>query len=30
VTRNLEGTQLAELAELAEAGCVAFSDDASA
>ena len=27
VTRNLEGTQLAELAELAEAGCVAFSDD---
>jgi len=27
VTRNLEGIQLAELAELAEAGCVAFSDD---
>jgi len=27
VTRNLEGTQLAELAEQAEAGCVAFSDD---
>jgi dihydroorotase len=27
VTRNLEGAQLAELAELAEAGCVAFSDD---
>ena len=27
VTRNLEGKQLAELAELAEAGCVAFSDD---
>jgi dihydroorotase len=27
VTRNLEGRQLAELAELAEAGCVAFSDD---
>jgi dihydroorotase len=27
VTRNLEGTQLAELAELAEGGCVAFSDD---
>jgi dihydroorotase len=27
VTRNLEGVQLAELAELAEAGCVAFSDD---
>ena len=27
VTRNLEGRQLAELAEQAEAGCVAFSDD---
>jgi len=27
VTKNLEGAQLAELAELAEAGCVAFSDD---
>jgi dihydroorotase len=27
VTRNLEGTQLAELGEQAEAGCVAFSDD---
>ncbi len=27
VTRNLEGKQLAELAEQAEAGCVAFSDD---
>ncbi|HEX7215198.1 MAG TPA: dihydroorotase [Methylomirabilota bacterium] len=27
VTRNLEGKRLAELAELAEAGCVAFSDD---
>jgi dihydroorotase len=27
VTRNLEGAQLAELAEQAEAGCVAFSDD---
>ena len=27
VTSNLDGTQLAELAELAEAGCVAFSDD---
>ncbi len=27
VSRNLEGAQLAELAELAEAGCVAFSDD---
>jgi len=27
VTRNLEGQQLAELAEQAEAGCVAFSDD---
>ena len=27
VTRNLEGSQLAELAEQAEAGCVAFSDD---
>jgi len=27
VSRNLEGVQLAELAELAEAGCVAFSDD---
>ncbi len=27
VTRNLEGKQLAELAELAEGGCVAFSDD---
>jgi dihydroorotase len=27
VTRNLEGVQLAELAEQAEAGCVAFSDD---
>jgi len=27
VSRNLEGKQLAELAELAEAGCVAFSDD---
>ena len=27
VIRNLEGTQLAELAEQAEAGCVAFSDD---
>jgi dihydroorotase len=27
VTKNLEGVQLAELAEQAEAGCVAFSDD---
>jgi len=27
VTRNLGGEELAELAELAEAGCVAFSDD---
>jgi dihydroorotase len=27
VSRNLEGAQLAELAELAEGGCVAFSDD---
>ncbi len=27
VTRNLEGIQLAEMAEQAEAGCVAFSDD---
>jgi len=27
VTRNLHGEELAELAELAEAGCVAFSDD---
>jgi dihydroorotase len=27
VTRGLKGEQLAELAELAEAGCVAFSDD---
>jgi dihydroorotase len=27
VTRDLGGTDLAELAELAEAGCVAFSDD---
>jgi dihydroorotase len=27
VTKNLDGTQLAEMAELAEAGCVAFSDD---
>ena len=27
VSKNLEGRQLAELAELAEAGCVAFSDD---
>ena len=27
VTRNLRGEELAELAELAEAGCVAFSDD---
>jgi dihydroorotase len=27
VTKNLEGKDLAELAELAEAGCVAFSDD---
>jgi dihydroorotase len=27
VTRNLAGKQLAELAEQAEAGCVAFSDD---
>jgi dihydroorotase len=27
VTRSLEGKELAELAELAEAGCVAFSDD---
>ena len=27
VTRNLGGNELAELAELAEAGCVAFSDD---
>jgi len=27
VTRNLEGKQLAELSEQAEAGCVAFSDD---
>jgi dihydroorotase len=27
VTRNLQGQELAELGELAEAGCVAFSDD---
>ncbi|MBI4611528.1 MAG: dihydroorotase [Candidatus Rokubacteria bacterium] len=27
VTRNLKGEELAELGELAEAGCVAFSDD---
>jgi dihydroorotase len=27
VTRNLDGQQLAEMAEQAEAGCVAFSDD---
>ena len=27
VTRGLEGTELAELGELAEAGCVAYSDD---
>ena len=27
VTRNLRGEQLAEMAEQAEAGCVAFSDD---
>jgi dihydroorotase len=27
VTRGLQGVDLAELAELAEAGCVAFSDD---
>src|SRR5262249_33207413 len=27
VTKNLDGAQLAELAEQAEAGCVAFSDD---
>jgi len=27
VTRNLEGKQLAEMAEQADAGCVAFSDD---
>ncbi len=27
VTRNLDGKQLAEMAEQAEAGCVAFSDD---
>jgi len=27
VTRGLEGQELAEMAELAEAGCVAFSDD---
>jgi dihydroorotase len=27
VTRGLQGEELAELAELAEAGCVAFSDD---
>jgi dihydroorotase len=27
VTKNLEGKDLAELAELAEGGCVAFSDD---
>jgi dihydroorotase len=27
VTRGLKGEELAELAELAEAGCVAFSDD---
>jgi dihydroorotase len=27
VTRRLEGTELAELGELAEAGCVAYSDD---
>ena len=27
VTRGLEGAELAELGELAEAGCVAFSDD---
>src|SRR5262249_14649159 len=27
VTKNLSGQELAELAELAESGCVAFSDD---
>jgi dihydroorotase len=27
VTKNLEGKELAELAELADSGCVAFSDD---
>ncbi len=27
VTKNLEGRNLAEMAELAEAGCVAYSDD---
>ncbi len=27
VTKNLKGEELAELAELAESGCVAFSDD---
>jgi dihydroorotase len=27
VTKNLKGEELAELAELADAGCVAFSDD---
>src|SRR5215471_10268030 len=27
VTKNLKGQELAELAELAESGCVAFSDD---
>jgi dihydroorotase len=27
VSKNLDGVQLAELAELAEAGCVGFSDD---
>jgi dihydroorotase len=27
VTRGLQGTELAELGELAEAGCVAYSDD---
>jgi dihydroorotase len=29
VTRGRDGSELAELAELAEAGCVAFSDDGS-
>lgn len=27
ITRNLEGEELSEMAELAEAGCIAFSDD---
>jgi dihydroorotase len=27
ITKNLEGEELSEMAELAEAGCIAFSDD---